>query len=442
MTPEQIAEVLSQPLQVGSLSLRNRLVMGPMAAAAPQQDGAPSEQTIAFFEARARGGVGMIIVGGLVATTRSYQEAPFRPLLRLDIDDHLPAFRRLADAVHTQGVPLIAEIMHGFGRMGVPGQGRPIIAASPKNVVIPKDRFPSGIIVPTDRVTPMPDEATVAEIKSYEREMIEAADRAQRAGWDGVEVAAHMSYFASSFLSPRTNWRRDEYGGSIENRARILVETVRGIRRRVGNDFVVGLRITINDYMPDGQDVDEFAAIAKLVEAEGLDYVALSTGCYETMDTSAPVVDGGMIGSGDARVFRQALSVPVLIQGLHDPANAAAAVAQGHGDAVMLARQLLADPEYARKAVAGYSADIVRCDRDNRCMRRLVMNMPIRCSVNPSMGRESRARGALPPLRRLFQAPIEEVLLALTGSAALMNAIGVVASRNREKVSEPQPEGN
>lgn len=442
MTPEQIAEVLSQPLQVGSLSLRNRLVMGPMAAAAPQQDGAPSEQTIAFFEARARGGVGMIIVGGLVATTRSYEEAPFRPLLRLDIDDHLPAFRRLADAVHTQGVPLIAEIMHGFGRMGVPGQGRPIIAASPKNVVIPKDRFPSGIIVPTDRVTPMPDEATVAEIKSYEREMIEAADRAQRAGWDGVEVAAHMSYFASSFLSPRTNWRMDEYGGSIENRARILVETVRGIRRRVGNDFVVGLRITINDYMPDGQDVEEFAAIAKLVEAEGLDYVALSTGCYETMDTSAPPVDGGMIGNGDARVFRQALAVPVLIQGLHDPANAAAAVAQGHGDAVMLARQLLADPEYARKAVAGYSADIVRCDRDNRCMRRLVMNMPIRCSVNPSMGRESRARGALPPLRRLFQAPIEEALLALTGSAALMNAIGVVANRNREKVSEPQPEGN
>lgn len=437
MTPEQIAEVLSQPLQVGFLSLRNRVVMGPMAAAAPQQDGAPSKQTIAFFEARARGGVGMIIVGGLVATTRSYEEAPFRPLLRLDNDDHLPAFRRLADAVHAEGVPLIAEIMHGFGRMGMPGQGRPIIAASPKNVVIPKDRFPAGIIVPADRVTPMPDEATVAEIKSYECEMIAAAARAQRAGWDGVEVAAHMSYFASSFLSPRTNWRTDEYGGSVENRARILVDAVRGIRERVGQDFVVGLRITINDYMPDGQGVAGFAAIAKLVEAEGLDYVALSTGCYETMDVSAPAVDGGMIDSGDARLFRQALSVPVLIQGLHDPANAAAAIVAGHGDAVMLARPLLADPGYAQKAVAGRSADIVRCDRDNLCMRRLVMNMPIRCSVNPVMGRESRPRGTFPPLRRFFQAPVEKVVLGLTGSAGLMNAIAAVVNRNRRKTSEP-----
>lgn len=442
MTPQQIADVLSQPLKIGPATLRSRLVMGPMAANAPRQDGAPSDQTIAFFEARARGGVGMIIVGGLVATTRSYQEAPFRPLLRMDIDDHLPAFRRLADAVHAHGVPLIAEIMHGFGRMGVPGQDRPIIAASPKNVVIPRDRFPSGILVPVDRVTTVPDEATLDEIKAYERELIEAADRARRSGWDGVEVAAHMSYFASSFLSPRTNWRTDEYGGPTGNRARILVEAVRGVRMRVGKDFIVGLRITSNDHMADGQGVAEFAAIAKLVEAEGLDYVALSTGCYETMDTSAPAVDGGMIDSGDARLFKQALSVPVLIQGLHDPANAAAAIANGHGDAVMLARQLLADPQYAQKAVAGRPADIVRCDRDNRCMRRLVMNMPIRCSVNPAMGRESRARGALPPFRRFFQAPIEKAMLALTGSAALMNAIGSVANRNSRKPPKPQPGEN
>lgn len=442
MTPSQIAGILAQPLKVGPATLRNRLVMGPMAANAPQQDGAPSEQTIAFLEARARGGVGMIIVGGLVATTRSYDEAPFRPLLRMDIDDHLPAFGRLADAVHAHGVPLIAEIMHGFGRMGIPGPGRPIIAASPKNVVIPRDRFPAGIVVPADRVTPVPAEASVDEIKTYERELIEAADRARRAGWDGVEVAAHMSYFASSFLSPRTNWRTDEYGGSLENRARILVDAVRGIRERVGRDFIVGLRITINDYMPDGQGVAEFAAIAKLVEAEGLDYVALSTGCYETMDTSAPSADGGMTDSGDARIFKEALSVPVLVQGLHDPANAAAAIAEGHGDAVMLARQLLADPDYARKAVSGQTADIVRCDRQNHCMRRLVMNMPIRCSVNPSMGREGRARGALPPLRRFLQAPIEEAVLGLTGSAILMNAIGAVANRNRSKISEPKSEEN
>jgi len=426
MTPEQVARILSQPIRINGLTLSNRLVMGPMAANAPGPDGAPTAQTIAFFEARAKGGVGMIICGGLLATTRSMEEAPFRPCLRMDIDDFIPEFRKVADAVHAHGVPIIGEIMPGFGRMGIPAPGRPIISASPKNVVIPEDRFPNGIFVPGGRATPVPAEASLAEIEHYEREMVDAAERVQRAGWDGVEVAAHMSYFAASFLSPRTNWRTDRYGGSVENRARMLVNMVSGIRKRVGPDFVVGLRLPSNDFMPDGQAPEEFVAIAKLVEAAGLDYVALSTGCYETMDRSAPMVDGGLIESGEARLFKAALSVPVLMQGLHDPANAAAAIEEGHGDMVMLARQMLADPDYARKATSGRVAEIVRCDRDNLCMRRLVLNMPIRCAVNPHMGRESRAPGAPPPLRRVLRAPVERAVLGLTGSRRLMRLVGAM----------------
>lgn len=429
MTPQRVGEILSQPLRINHLTLTNRLAMGPMAANAPNEDGSPSEQTIAFFEARARGGVGMIIAGGILATTRSTAETPFKPVLRLDIDDFVDGFRRVADAVHAHGVPIIAEIMPGFGRMGTPGPGRPLISASPKNVVIPRNRFPQGILVPCDRVTPTPDGATLAEIETYEREMIDAAERAHKAGWDGVEVAAHMSYFASSFLSARTNWRKDAYGGPIENRARILVNVVRGIRQRLGREFVIGLRITANDYMPDGQSPAEFAAIAKLVEAAGIDYVALSTGCYETMDRSAPAEDGALVDSGDASQFKWALSVPVLLQGLHDPARAAEAIVQGHGDMVMLARQLLAAPDYARKACNGKIDDIVRCTRENYCMRRLVMNMPVRCTVNPAMGRESRPPGALPPLRRLLRAPVEELILTITGSRRFVNFAAALMKR-------------
>ncbi|WP_263588039.1 NADH:flavin oxidoreductase [Sphingopyxis sp. GC21] len=429
MLPEKIADILSAPFKINKLTLANRLVMGPMAVGAPTAEGAPSEQTIAFFERRARGGIGMIIAGGVVATARSFEETPFKPVLRFDVESLIPQFRRVADTVHAHGVPIIAEIMPGFGRMGVPGPGRPIISASPINVVIPEQNFPKGVLVPGGRTTPEPDEATVEEIEQYRREMVDTASNVQRAGWDGVEVAAHMSYFASSFLSPRTNWRTDQYGGSVENRARMLTNIVRNIRERLGPDFVIGLRITANDYMPDGQGAAGFSAIAKEVEKAGLDYVALSTGCYETMDRSAPSVDGGLVDTGDARLFRNALSVPLLLQGLHDPARAAEAIADGHGDMVMLARPMLADPDYARKACSGRTDDIVHCTRDNLCMRRLVFNMPVRCSVNPAMGRESRKSGSLPPARRFIEAPVEKAILALTGSRRFMGLVGAVIKR-------------
>ena len=430
MTPMHIREILSAPVRLGPLRTANRMVMGPMAANAPDVDGGPSEQTAAFFEARARGGVGLIIVGGAIASARGLAEAPFRPLLRFDIDDPVPRFRALADRVHAHGVPIIAELMPGFGRMGVPAPDRPLISASPMNVVIRRDRFPQGIHVPADRATPMPREASIAEIRDYEDAMIAASVRVEKSGWDGVEVAAHMSYFLASFLSPRTNWRMDEYGGSEENRARMLVRIVAGIRRKTGPGFAVGLRITANDLMPDGQGTEAFASLARHVAAAGLDYVALSTGCYESMDGSTPAVDGGQIDSGDAAIFRKMLDIPIMVQGLHAPARAAQAIAQGHGDLVMLARPLLADPDYAAKVAAGRPETITACNRDNLCIRRMVMGMPVRCAVNPAMGRESRATGTLPPLARLVKRPLEECALGLAGSSPFINLMGAMMNRS------------
>jgi 2,4-dienoyl-CoA reductase (NADPH2) len=429
MSAEDPIKTLSSPLKIGHLTLANRVIMGPMAANAPGEDGTPTEQTIAFFERRARGGVGMIICGGMIATDRGFDEAPFRPVLRPNVEAYIPNFKRVADAVHKHNVPIIAEIMPAFGRMGVPTPERPIISASPKNIVIPQERFPTGIIVPGGRTTPEPQEASIEEVKQYEKEMIQTAVNVQRAGWDGVEVAAHMSYFAASFLSPRTNWRTDEYGGSVENRARFLANIVAGIREKVGSDFVVGLRITANDFMPDGQGVAGFAAVAKEVEKAGLDYVALSEGCYETMNASAPDDDGRLVDSGDARVFKEALSVPILIQGIHEAHRAGKAIAEGNGDAAMFARQMLAEPDYAKKVTEGRPETITRCIRDNTCMRRMIFQMPVRCDVNPEMGRESRhGKGA--PLNRLAKAPVEKAVLALTGSQRLMAVAGAMMKKH------------
>lgn len=429
MTPVQPENVLATPFILGQLTLANRMVMGPMAANAPREDGAPSEQTMAFFEARARGGVGMIIVGGMIATTRGYAESPVKRVLRLDVDTFVPDFQKMCGAVHKHGVPIIAQIMPGFGVMGSPAPDRPNISASARRLTIPEKAFPRGFIVPGGRTTPVAEEATLDQIREYERDMVAAAERALKCGFDGVEVAAHMSYFASSFLSARTNQRTDEYGGSVENRARFLSNIVAGIRRLAPANFVVGLRITANDYMPDGQGAQGFADVARQVEAAGLDYVALSCGCYETMSASAPSTDGDLVDSGDAGIFKRTLSAPVLIQGIHDPARAAKAIAEGYGDLIMLARPMLADPDFARKVCEGRPEDIVRCVRDNYCMRRMVFNMPVRCEVNPAMGRESRGSG-LPPLERVLKGPIEKAVLTLTGSAGFMNLVGSVMKKS------------
>lgn len=414
---------LLQSGRINGLELANRIVMGPMAAASPAEDGTPSLQTIAFFRARAKGGVGMIIMGGSIATTRGYAEAMMRPLLRLDTDDTIAGFRKLTDAVHAQGTPIIAQLTPGFGRMGVPAPDRPLISASPINVVIPEANFPAGFIVPNGRVTPMPQEATIAEIQQYEQEMVDAALRARKAGFDGIEVAAHMSYFAASFSSPRTNFRNDEYGGSVENRSRFLRNIVAATREVVGPDFVIGLRITANEYLPDGQGAEGYAEIAGNVEAAGLDYVALSAGAYETMSASAPATDGALVDGGEAAVFRKALKGPILIQGIHAPDRAAKAVADGLADFVMLARPLLADPDYAHKLALGASNSIAVCDRHNTCMRRMVFGMPVRCTVNPRMGREEREEGVPRSPARLLKAPLEEVVLGLTGSPAVMSIV-------------------
>lgn len=436
MSPDEIAKVVSRPLLINSIQLRSRIIMGPMAANSPSPMGAPTEQTIAFFEARARGGVGMIIVGGAIASRRGYDEAPFRPLLRLDVDDFIDEFRRTARAVHALGVPIIAQIMPSFGRMGVSAPGRPILSASPKNVVIPKVQFPAGIYVPTDRRTETPQQATLAEIQQFERDTIAAAGRVQAADWDGVEVAAHMSYFTASFLSPRTNWRTDVYGGPPENRARMLCNIVRGIRQSAGPRFVIGLRITANEFLPDGQGPEDYAEIAKLVEAAGLDYVALSSGCYETMKQSAPAQDVIPSANGEARIFKQKLSVPVFVQGIHDPGDAAAAIDKGYADAIMLARPLLADPDYARKVGERRSQEIVRCDRTNLCMRRMILGMPVRCAANPNMGRESRRPGSLPPASRMGRAPLEQLMLQITGSKRLMQLLGKLLPKKQSSPTE------
>jgi 2,4-dienoyl-CoA reductase-like NADH-dependent reductase (Old Yellow Enzyme family) len=427
------AEVLSTPWRIDGLTIKNRYVLSPMAVLQPTKDGHPSDQTIAFLTTRARGGAGLIIIGGGVATGRGNQEAPFRPLMRFDADEFIPGLRRMVEAVHEHDVPIFAQIFPSFGAMGVPGEGRPTRAASPKPVRMAAPRLPQGFYIPGGRTNPTPEEMTKEEILELEEQTIAAVLRARAAGFDGVELGAHMRYLYASFLSPRTNWRTDEYGGSAENRARILVDTVRAIRSEVGPDYPVGLRMSTNDHLPDGQGPEGFAEVAAVIEKEGLGYIALSDANYESMDDNVTSRSGAILDHGEPQAFRAAMpTVPLLLSSTYDPQQCADAISAGFADGIMLARQLLADPEFPNKVLQGRQEEIVWCDHENSCLRRLIFNVPVRCHKNPAMGRESILAGAKEPISVKLQNPAQNLLIAATGSPFLMGLADKLATAGQK----------
>lgn len=390
MATPTTAETLAAPLTVNGVTLKNRIVLGPMAVLQPTTEGRLSAQSIAFLRRRAKGGVGLVFVGGSCASERGWNEAPFFPLIRFDRDEFVPELRQLADALHAEGVPVFGQLFPSFGRMGVPRNGQWPIAASPKNVVLGRTGLPDGIYIPGGRVTPPPKEATVAQIKELERDVVQAARRVKAAGWDGVEIAAHMCYFYASFLSPLTNERTDEYGGSAENRARALREVVAAVRAEVGPRFPVGIRISANDHVPGGQDGEGFAEVAAHIVTAGVDLIAVTDGNYESMGVNLPDTSGNLLAHGEVQAFRRAVGpdVRLFLSSTPDPHQAAAAIVDGHVDATMLARQLLVDPDYANKVLEGRISEIVPVERGNANLRQLLTNIPVWSRANPELGRE------------------------------------------------------
>lgn len=397
-------EILGQPFTINTLELKNRIVLGPMAVLQPTEEGRISEQSIAFLRRRAMGGVGLVFVGGSSATERAWNEAPFFPNVRLDKEEFLPELRKLGEAMHAEGTAIFGQLFPSFGRMGVPRNGQWPIAASPVGVVMGKTGLPEGVYVPGGRVTPPPREATVDEIKDIERAVVESARIVKAAGWDGIEIAAHMCYFYSSFLSPLVNRRTDEYGGSAENRARALRDVVAAVREEVGPDYPVGIRMSVNDHLPGGQDAKGFAEVASHVVSAGVDFIALTDGNYESMGINVPSTSGEMLTHGEPQTFRAALGpdVRLFLSSTPDPNQAANAIDAGHADATMLARQLLADPDYPNKVIDGRASEIVWAERDNAVIRQLMTNTPVSSKVNPGAGREHPSAKVATSGQRLF----------------------------------------
>lgn len=367
-------EKLGSSCMIGKLRVKNRIVMEAMGNALSEPDGSVSREDLAFYEARAKGGVGLIMSEAVSVDSKTGRANPRN--MCIDQDAHISGYRRLAEALHAYGAKFFVELYHP-GRQGSSelNGGRKMYAPS----------------VVECKLTHQPVAAmTKEEIADTVRKFVDGAVRCQKAGVDGVLVHGAHGYLINAFLSPYTNLRTDEYGGSVENRARFALEIIRGIREACGPDYPIGIRLSACEYL-DYAGLDREAGITleltkqyvPLLEDAGVDLLDISSGIYETMNTAwepAGFDQGWKIEL--ARGIREIARVPVVCTAvIRDPAFAEKLLEDGVCDFVGSARAHLADPEWACKALGGRDEEIRHCISCLNCMKGLTEGA-MSCSVN------------------------------------------------------------
>jgi len=370
--------------KIGSLVVPNRVVMTAMGVAQSAEDGDVTDLEVAFYRERARGGVGLIITECMIIDWNNGR-GNLHQTSAAD-DRHIPGLKRLADAVHEYESRIIGQLYH-------PGRQGFVHVNGVESMPAPSDLC--------DAMTQQPVHAMdIDEINALVDSFAQAAWRLSQAGFDGVEIHAAHGYLLNSFLSPYANLRTDQYGGSTENRVRIIKQIVEAIRNLCGKDFAVITRISADEYLSmvgkvdQGITLDEGIAIAKALEDMGCDAIDVSSGVYETMNTAwEPFAYEEGWKSHLAAEVKQAVSIPVIgVSVYRNPSFAEALLEEGKLDFVGSARAHFADPHWSSKAEAGEPGSIRRCISCLACMESLVAadetGGPSSCAINPRTGRE------------------------------------------------------
>ena len=362
---------LFAPLQVAQLTLPNRILMGSMhTGLEPMRDG--PGKLAAFYAERARGGVALIVTGAFSPTLEG-SLGPWRETM-MDAEDR-ERHRAIPQAVHEAGGRILLQLLHG-GRYCRRGDA---VAPSP-------------LRAPINTVTPR--ELTADEVEQTVEAFGRAAALAREAGYDGVEIMGSEGYLVTQFLCQRTNQRKDDWGGSFENRMRFPVEIVRRVREHCGRDFVLQYRISVLDLVEGGLSGDEVVRLAQAIEAAGADLFNSGVGWHEArIPTIAHAVPRGAFAWASRRV-KQAVGIPVIASNrINAPELAEAILARGDADMVSMARPMLADPEFANKARTGDRLGINICFACNQaCLDEIFDGRIAGCVVNPRACRETELR--------------------------------------------------
>ena len=379
---------LAEPIKIGQIELKNRMVM-----LVGNSSGGSGEQLIAHFSERAKGGAGLLLVGGM--STFDLGMAATQYLSRKDLteeekramreeafglyDDKLiPWLRKFTTAMHDNGSKVGAQILMAYEwkRDWKTNRDAPVEIVGASDVASHPSQGNSRALA-------------VDEIHQIVEEFGDAAKRAREAGFDCVESHAGMGYFLNRFLSPRSNKRTDEYGGSIENRARILLELVESCQKKAGSDYPIIVRLSADDFMEDGNTLDHTKPISVLLERAGVAAIDVEAGWHEC---PVPMIQQ-WVRPGDfvylADEIKKVVNIPVICgYRINDPILANNIVAEGKADLIGMARQLIADAEFPNKTLEGRFDEIRRCIACCRCLDLVRGGDHPGCSVNPRVARE------------------------------------------------------
>lgn len=390
---------LLSPGTIGALTLKNRIVLAAMGTNFAAADGHCTERLIAYYEARAKGGAGLLVLETSAALWPSGASMP--NTLGFSDDAFIPGLSELASRVHQYGCKIVAQLNHS-GKMsqGDTMAGRPIPVPSPVKQsrsdmirVLTKDELENFIKgAGPDGAGPQYYEMTKEQIAETVQGFASAALRAQQAGFDGIELHAGHGYLLANFLSNYTNQRSDQYGGSLENRARFLVESITAVRLATGPNFPIMVRLDAQEFRVEGgitlPDCVETSRLCEQAGADAIDVSAYGNVAHSIAFTEAPLVHepGGFIPF--ARAVKQAVSIPVIGVGRIEPDVGDREIAAGNFDFLAMGRKLLADPDLPSKLAADNEKSISPCIYCYICVSQIFINKPVCCAVNHSCGRE------------------------------------------------------
>ncbi|MEQ8899018.1 MAG: hypothetical protein RID23_18210 [Roseovarius sp.] len=398
---------LFSPLRIGNLEVPNRFVVPALTTNFAEANGDAGDRLIDYLEARAAGGFGLIVTENLGV------HASGRVMPRMgmaDTDGRIPHLARLAKAVKRHGTILFGQISHAGRQTRSTITGQPLLAPSP---------------VPCPLNREMPLELTEEQIDTLVDAFAAAASRLQEAGFDGVEIHGAHGYLVAAFLSNHANKRRDDFGGSLENRMRFLLSIIARIHEKCGRHFPICVRLSVEEFVADGLTSDETCKIAGALEAAGVQAISASVGTYESFNRLSMITgeaEGRWLPL--ARRIKQAVSIPVMGVGrLKRPEVAEQGLARDDMDLAAFGRASLADPELPAKARGGREDTTVFCIGCNICLGRSSRPQSI-CPLNPAVGDEARWR--FTPAEKPRHVRIEG------GSLASLTAAWVAAERGHK----------
>ncbi|MBQ6361380.1 MAG: FAD-dependent oxidoreductase [Lachnospiraceae bacterium] len=354
--------------KIGKMALKNRIVMCPMGTFSENHDGSVSSNQLEYFRARARGGVGLVITEVQYVTNKT--DPWINYITTADTDEQMKGWAQLVEAIHAEGAKCCLQLGCGLGRNAFPFSDDQMVSASE----VPSFYFP-------DRLCRA---FTIDEIHDMVGCFTRAAARAVLAEADAVEIHAHAGYILDQFITPIWNKRTDEYGGSFENRMRIVKEIYEGIRSQVGPDMPILMRLAAHHDFDGGRTLEETIEVVNYMKALGVDAFDIDLGAYEEKQWVCPsIYQGDSSMADEASKIKEACDVIVLNAGTHTPASAEAALAAGKIDYAMFGRALIADPDMPNKILEGHDEDVRPCLFCNQiCVGRLYQNRAISCAIN------------------------------------------------------------